>query len=138
MKYAAPKKAAQCASDILKWAIKHDMWHSCGLYVNGDFYCAYKADPGMELVYEKQDELGDWQRVYKSKRDVERYLEYCNHNGHFISMFFDGGPIYDALNFTGDFMDWCERREAELCDIFEKYGYYYELGHAWNLSAYKI
>lgn len=138
MKYAAPKKAERCAKEIIDWAIKHSMWYSCGLYVNGRFFCAYKADPDMVLLHEYTDEFGDKQYVWAGNREVDRHLEYCNRNGHFISMFFDGGPIYDALNFTGEFMDWCQKREDELCKIFEKYGYYYELGHAWNLSAYKI
>ena len=29
-------------------------------------------------------------------------------------------------------------REEELNKIFEKYGYYFEYGNAWNLSAYDI
>lgn len=138
MKYVTPKKAEKCAREVIEWALKHDVWESCGLYVNGKFYCAYKADHDSELIYEGVDFLGDKVRIWKSERDVSKYLEYCNRKEHFISMCFDGGSLYDVLNFTGYSMTWCAEREDELREIFKKYGYYYELGTNVDLSAYKI
>lgn len=135
IKYVTPRKAAQCAREIIEWAIKNDMWSDCGIYVNGKLYCSYKADPGMNLIDERVNEFGEKVRVWEGNRDVSQYLEYFNKE-HFISMFFEG-PIYEALNLSGFYMDWCQRRENELTKIFEKFGYYYELGNSWNLSAYK-
>ena len=44
------------------------------------------------------------------------------------------GPLYEALNYGGyDENPW--QTEEELTAIFRKYGLYYELGNAWNLTA---
>ena len=56
------------------------------------------------------------------------YFEYAAYD-HILSMSFEG-PLYDVLNYTFGKM------EEEFLSIFEKYGLYYELGNAWNLSAY--
>ena len=58
------------------------------------------------------------------------YFEYANHD-HILSMSFEG-PLYDVLNYEGG------KKEEGLHKIFEKYGVYWELGNAWNLSAYPI
>ena len=57
------------------------------------------------------------------------YFEYVNHD-HILSMSFEGA-LYDSMNYSGRGIDGFEK-------IFEKYGLYYELGNAWNLSAYPI
>lgn len=58
------------------------------------------------------------------------YFEYANHE-HILSMSFEG-PLYDELNYT------CGKKTDGLEKIFKKYGVYWELGNAWNLSAYPI
>lgn len=59
------------------------------------------------------------------------YFEYAAYD-HIISMSFEG-PLYHVLNYGfGD-----ETEEAFRA-IFEKYGLYYELGNAWNMSVYLI
>lgn len=58
------------------------------------------------------------------------YFEYAAHK-HILSMSFEGG-LYDAINYgNGGTYD-------KLQAIFDKYGLYFELGHAWNLTAYPI
>jgi hypothetical protein len=58
------------------------------------------------------------------------YFEYANRE-HILSMSFEG-PLYDELNYNyGKCYD-------ALQKIFKKYGCYWELGNAWNLSAYPI
>lgn len=60
--------------------------------------------------------------------DPHDYFEYAAYD-HILSMSFEG-PLYDVLNYTFGKM------EEKFLSIFEKYGLYYELGNAWNLSAY--
>lgn len=133
-KYVTPKKAEACAKEIFLWMKEHNLWDDCIIYVNGMRYCSYKLC-GAEKVYEWKDEFEETHRVWAQKADPWEYLEYCNKHGHFISMSFEG-ILYEILNFYGN-PEWCAKREAELLAIFEKYGYYYELGYAWSLSAYK-
>lgn len=135
MKYVSPKKAEACAQEIISWAKSHYLWEDCGIYVNGKCYCSYKADPGMELMLEETNDIGEKIRVWVGERDVSRYFEYYNKD-HFLSMFFEG-PIYDILNFYGPSMNYCQKMEQEFGDILAKYGYWYELGNQWNLSLYK-
>lgn len=58
------------------------------------------------------------------------YTEYANDEG--ITMTFEG-PVYDAMNYNGD-----PEFVRQFDRLISRYGYYYELGHAWNLSLYKI
>lgn len=60
--------------------------------------------------------------------DPHDYFEYAAYD-HILSMSFEG-PLYDVLNYTFGKM------EEKFLNIFHKYGLYYELGNAWNLSAY--
>ena len=55
------------------------------------------------------------------------YFEWA---GDFMSMSFEG-PLYDALNYSSS-----GKHEEALSNIFKKYGKYFELGNAWNLSLY--
>lgn len=135
-KYVAPKTAQKCADEIIDWALKHGLWYDCGLYVNGKIYRSHK-EYGDVLYKEYTDPvLEETYRVWQGERDPWTNFEYVNPN-HFISMYFEG-PLNHVLNFLDDFAgDYDSEREEELCKIFEKYGYYYELGNSWNLSAYK-
>lgn len=56
------------------------------------------------------------------------YFEYVNYE-HILSMSFEG-PLYEVLNYTFG------KKEEKFRQIFEKYGVYFELGNAWNLSVY--
>lgn len=54
------------------------------------------------------------------------YFDYAA-TKHVLSMSFEG-PLYEDINY-GDGAPW-------LSKILDKYGLYYELGNAWNLSVY--
>ena len=43
------------------------------------------------------------------------------------------GPLYEVLNGYGS-----SHLEEEFVKIFDKYGLYYELGNAWNLTACEV
>ena len=135
IKYVTPKKAEACAKDIFLWMKKHDLWWDTTIYINGKRYCSYNPG-GAEKVYEWVNEFGETHRVWAQDADPCDYFEYCNKTAHFLSMTFEG-TLYDILNFNLS-LNYCQDREDELRKIFKKYGYYYELGNAWNLSAYKL
>ena len=70
----------------------------------------------------------DWIEVEEVKGS-----EYCQYaNDDTITMTFEG-PLYDAINYGGygEFM-------KKLDKLISDYGYYYELGNAWNLALYKL
>lgn len=58
---------------------------------------------------------------------TKKDLEFIRDN-HELDKSFEG-TLYDILNNHDMFV---------LQDLFSKYGLYYELGNAWNLSAYPI
>lgn len=136
-KYVDKINAQKCANEIIDWCLKHGLWMDTALFVNGKVYRSYKHNGGT-LVREYIDpDTGEISRVYEGEGDPRTYFEYVASN-HFISMSFEG-PLNHVLNFLDDFGgDYDADREEELCKIFEKYGYYYELGNSWNLSAYKL
>lgn len=58
------------------------------------------------------------------------YFEYANDET--VSMSFEGS-LYNAMNgFTGS------RIYNSIESIFNKYGYYMEMGNAWNIAVYDI
>lgn len=136
-KQVAPKKAMQCVKEIMEWLLKHDIESSVCIYVCGKRYSFYKTNAAARLVWSGynglQENVGIW---VEDNVDPHRYFEYVA-NDHFISMSFEG-PLYEILNFYGDFADYDARRVDEFDAILKKYGYYYELGNSWNLSCYKI
>ena len=60
------------------------------------------------------------------------YFEYVNPR-HILSMSFEGG-LYDALNYGTPGTSW--RLQEKFTDLLNKYGFYYELGNAWNLTLF--
>ena len=60
------------------------------------------------------------------------YTEYANDDT--ITCTFEGA-VYEALNYD-DHNRWKLREELE--DVLSAYGYYFEMGNAWNFSVYEI
>lgn len=62
--------------------------------------------------------------------------DYCNYaNDESITMTFEGcGSIYDVINGYSRNSNFAEA----FNQLLDRYGYYYELGNAWNLSLYKL
>ena len=61
------------------------------------------------------------------------YFEYVNEK-HILSMSFEG-LFYHVLNGWDEYAD---KMQQKFSDILSKYGLYYELGNAWNLSCYPV
>ena len=59
------------------------------------------------------------------------YCEYANEDT--ITCTFEG-QVYECLNYGIDNY----RLMNKLNDMLQEYGYYYEMGHAWNFSLYEV
>ena len=114
------------AKEIRQYLLDRDMWSDTRIYFNGK---AFSTDDRQGHYYSNDpDHL-----VVLEDEDPHTYTEYA---GDILTMTFEG-PLYEALNY-GVYGDNPWQVEEELTAIFRKYGLYYELGNAWNLSAYPL
>lgn len=110
----------QFANEIMKYLEKY--------HLDSDV-CIYFNNKRMENKYDWRNPDEPPKRIIEENMNPLDYFEYVNYE-HILSMSFEG-PLYESLNYSG-------YKEKGLRDIFEKYGVYWELGNAWNLSAYPI
>jgi hypothetical protein len=68
--------------------------------------------------------------VFKTPKEHSQVHEYLQ--GSNLVMWFDGSPVYEMLNY-GTY-GWGFRNDLD--EALHNAGYYYELGHAWNLGVY--
>ena len=121
MKKLTKEKIEQFAYEILNYLQTYNL---------DDGVCIYFNNKRIQHEYDWREPEGTPpQLIIKEDISPLDYFEYANHD-HILSMSFEG-PLYDSLNYTG-------YKEEGLHKIFEKYGVYWELGNAWNLSAYPI
>lgn len=114
------------AKEIRQYLLDRDMWIDTRIYFNGKAFSTDDRDG--HYYYNDPDHL-----VVLEDEDPHTYTEYA---GDILTMTFEG-PLYEALNYGGyEGYQW--KTEEELTDIFRKYGLYYELGNAWNLTAYPL
>lgn len=114
------------ARDIYNWCIEKDLWGDNIIYFNGKAWNNSKTWNGRRGVQIDEDLY-----EYEDKNPLD-YFEYGNPKT--LSMSFEGSLNY-VLN--GYVRGWV-KLEDEFRRLFEKYGLYYEMGHAWNLAAYEI
>lgn len=115
-------RAEALARDIYTWCIKHDCWQDVYIYYNGKRMGTSGKDKNGKTVYR----YGGTPFI-EDNMDPRNYFEYVR-EPNILSMSFEG-TLFDILNNHDMFA---------LQDLFSKYGLYYELGNAWNLSAYPI
>ena len=119
----AVTKFEEMAREIISFCKEHELWEDCIVYFNGKAWSTFSEWAGAKG---RQVEEGVFE--YEDKNPCD-YFEYGNPET--LSMSFEG-PLYDVLNcYVGG---WTVIEEA-FSAIFEKHGCYYEMGHAWNLSA---
>lgn len=118
-------KMQTLAMEIYNWCKKRDLWGDNIIYFNGK---AWKSDNNWNGVQGK--EIGEDLYEFEDRNPLT-YFEYANPDT--LSMSFEGS-LYEALNGYWYY----SKAEEELQAIFEKYGLYWEFGHAWNLSAYEL
>lgn len=115
----------QLAYEIREFLIKHKLWQDVRIYFNGK---ALATDDGNgNYGYNDPDKL-----FVLEDKDPRQYFEYV---GNYISMGFEG-PLHDVLNWYAP-VNFCADIIAEFNKIIGKYGLYYAMGDAWNLSLYK-
>lgn len=115
------KRLEKLASEIHKWLRSHDMWIDTYIYYDGKCMCTEGKLNG-ETVFR-------YNEAPFIREDSYPTFEYVA-DPHILSMSFEG-PLYEVLNYG----PW--NLAEEFQKIFEKYGLYYELGNAWNLTCYK-
>ena len=121
MKKLTKADIEQFAMDVLHYLEAHDL--------DSDV-CIYFNNKRIKNEYDWRDPNPMPKLVVQENMNPFDYFEYANYD-HVLSMSFEG-PLYDELNYGGG------AREEELLKIFEQYGFYWELGNMWNLSAYPL
>lgn len=114
------------ARDIYKWCVKKNLWGDNIIYFNGKAWSSSSEWSGV-----KGKQIGDRLYEYENKNPRD-YFEYANPDT--LSMSFEG-PLYMVLN---AYVSGWTKLEQQFAKLFKKYGCYYEMGHAWNLSVYEI
>ncbi|WP_336786923.1 hypothetical protein [Paenibacillus sp. MMO-177] len=109
------KQMGEIATELRELLIKNGYWQYISIYFNDKRWSA----------------KDDNQTIEEDGVNPRKYFEYANPET--LSMSFEGG-LYHALNYGID--GW--KIQTELNKLFEKHRYYYELGHAWNLSIVSI
>lgn len=114
------------AIDIYRWCKKKGLWGDNTIYFNGK---AWSSSAEWDLDKGKQIDEDLYEYENKNPLDIFVYA-----NPETLSMSFEG-PLYHVLN--GYVKGWV-RLEGQFSKLFEKYGYYFEYGNAWNLAAYEL
>lgn len=119
------KQKEQLATEIFEWLVEHEMWVDVCIYFNGKRWSTHNKETN-EFCYNEY-------KYYEDEADPKDYFEYVA-EPNILSMSFESS-LYDVLN--ANVPGWV-KLEDEFRKIFEKYGVYYEMGHAWNLTCYEI
>lgn len=117
-------KIRKLAEEIREFLLDRDMWVDTAIYFNG-------------MAFSTQDKDGFWYNdrehlVELPNEDPHNYFEYV---GPYLSMSFEG-PFYDVMN--GYLGSYGFKVQDKFWELLHKYGLYYELGNAWNLTVYDI
>lgn len=124
-------KSEQCAKEIIGFLLNHGLWQDTCIYANGKRFGDY--DGKTYHYYYGEEDINPWDCVFVEENiNPKNYFEWV---GDFLSMSFEG-PFYDIVNYNYS-SKYCNKYVDEFNAILDKYGYYYELGNAWNLSLYK-
>ena len=117
------KMKEELATEIFNWLVDHELWTDVCIYFNGKCWST-SNEKNTEFCYNER-------KYFEYEAEPTDYFAYVR-KPNILSMSFEGG-LYDVLN--GYSYGWV-KRENEFKKIFEKYGLYFELGDAWNLSCY--
>ena len=107
----------------MDWLIRNELDMDVSIYYNNQKMThKYHFDKDYNIV--------DDGIVTEKDVDPHQITQWAAHN-HILTMTFEGG-LYSLLNYRGG------KLEIEFENLFNKYGLYYELGEAWNLTCYPI
>ena len=110
------------ARDLHKWLVKHHLWVDVCIYYDGKRMNTNRRE-GERTVYRYNGE------PFIEEADPRDYFDYVA-DPHILSMSFEGS-LYELINYGFGGL------KNEFQKIFQKYGVYYELGNAWNLTCYE-
>ena len=119
------KAIEQLATEVFNWLVDKEMWVDTVIYFNGKCWSTNNKDC-TEFCYNER-------KYFEYEADPRNHFDYVR-EPNILSMSFEG-DLYDVLN--GYSYGWV-KNEEEFRKIFERYGLYFELGNAWNLSCYEI
>lgn len=108
------------ADKIYQLFKKNDLWSDTFIYFNGKRIG--NKSPDGHYHY-------DGSVFVEEDMDPKKYFEFVNPE-HILSMSFEG-PVYHMFNY-GEYKSVKKKFDA----LLTKFGLYYELGDAWNLSCY--
>lgn len=115
------KTIEKLADSIYNLFKKNDVWSDVCIYFNGK-------------RLDNKDDYGDYHydgnAYLHGGFDPRDYFE-CVNPDHILSMSFEG-PVYHMFNY-GKYKTVLKRFD----ELLKRYGLYYELGDAWNLTLYK-
>ena len=115
----------ELATEIENFLRNNEMLSDVCIYFNGKRWSTHDKKTN-EFCYNEH-------RYFEDEADPRDYFEYVA-EPNILSMSFEG-PLYHVLN---SYVPGWVKLEDEFRNIFEKYGVYYEMGHAWNLTCYEI
>ena len=115
------------AKEIQQWLCKNELWMDVSIYYNGKRMSTHGEVDGQSVSrYNGEPFL-------EEDKDPRDYFEYVA-NPHVLSMSFEG-PLYEVLN---GYCVGSGRLEKEFSDLLRRWGLYYELGDAWNLTVAEV
>lgn len=115
---------------IYEWCKSHDLWGDNTIYFDGHAITNSRYWYGSPDEILSEDE--DARLYYYEDRNPRDYFEYVNPKT--LSMSFEG-DLYHVLN---AYTPGWTKLEDQFRNLLQSFGYYYEMGHAWNLTLYKI
>lgn len=115
------EKVESLARDIYDLLLGHGIWQDVSIYFNGKRMSSHN-ETATEFRYNGEPFIVE-------SKDPRDYFDYVAAE-HILSMSFEGS-FYEVLN--GYAGNW--KVEKEFSALLEKYGCYYELGNAWNLTC---
>lgn len=118
------KEREDLATEIFEWLVKHELWIDVAIYFNGKVWSTSNKG-NTEFCYNEH-------RYFEDQAEPTDYFEYVR-KPNILSMSFEG-DLYYLLN---GYSSRSKNLEKEFRKIFEKYGLYFELGHAWNLTCFE-
>lgn len=92
--------------------------------------CIYFNNKRMENKYDWRNSDAPPKLIIEENMNPLDYFEYAAYK-HILSMSFEG-PLYQELNYNFG------KKSEKFHKLFENHGLYWELGNAWNLTAYPL
>lgn len=123
-KKLSPEKIEALAVEIRSFLLQYKLWQDVTIYFNGKAFST--GDGNGYCFYNDPDHL-----IVLKDQDPKRCFEYV---GDILSMSFEG-PFYECLNDCG-YPSFDNMIQDKFQKILDKYGVYYELGDAWNLTLF--